>query len=61
MYEGAWRNGMMHGHGVMHDQKGFYDGEWVFGMRKGRGKLVYKDGSVYDGRLSHSRQLLFAR
>lgn len=49
MYEGAWRNGTMHGHGVMQDALGFYEGEWLNGVRKGRGKLVYKDGSIYDG------------
>lgn len=50
----------MHGHGVMHDQKGFYDGEWVAGLRKGKGKLVYKDGSIYDGIISSTNPFLLS-
>lgn len=56
VYEGAWRQGLPHGHGVMQDALGFYDGEWVRGQRHGKGKLVYRDGSVYEGQFEEDKR-----
>lgn len=49
-YEGDVVNGQRHGHGhfVCKNKKTTYTGEWKFGKRNGKGKMVYSiDNPLY--------------
>merc|ERR1712038_1237143 len=50
-YDGDWSNKAAHGYGVMRWQNGDrYEGDWVEGMRQGRGKYTCKaSGGQYEG------------
>jgi len=43
VYEGVWRDGVPHGRGVLHAKDGRYEGEFKYGKRAGKGKMVFKD------------------
>ena len=46
-YEGEWKDGMMHGKGVLTDLDGNkYEGEWEKGEMHGTGKMTYKNGDI---------------
>lgn len=51
VYSGNFKNGRFHNYGVVScTRTGMkYEGEWVNGFREGKGRLVYPDGSFYDG------------
>ena len=52
-YDGEWREGKRHGHGVMRYAAGdCYEGCFVEGKKHGRGKCVYADSGMYDGEWS---------
>jgi len=51
-YEGSWLNNQCHDKGIFEAKNGFftsYDGEWAHGVKSGKGKMTFTDGSVYDG------------
>ena len=49
-YDGMWREGLKHGHGVAQSADGnVYEGEWVDNKKHGKGKHSRPDGSTYDG------------
>jgi len=42
VYEGEWKNGLRHGHGILKYRNGsVYDGLWERGMKWGQGKMTY--------------------
>lgn len=52
IYEGAWVNGMPHGHGIEYRNNGTvnYVGHWQVGEKSGDGKILLQNGSVrYHG------------
>lgn len=49
-YKGEWHQGQQHGQGAEHTQDGSkYVGSFNYGKKEGRGKLVYKDKTEYEG------------
>jgi hypothetical protein len=51
-YDGDWDNDQWHGKGVYRYRKNegtVYEGDWVYGIREGQGKLSFADGSFYRG------------
>lgn len=50
-YEGQWKDGLKHGSGYYKNKfnKIVYVGEFVEGIKQGKGRIVYPDGSVYAG------------
>ena len=51
-YEGSWVNDEKHGTGVYRyraDEGVVYEGDWDHGVREGKGKITYLDGSYYRG------------
>ena len=57
-YEGGWKNGKPHGHGVSTSTNGNkYDGEWKDGKPHGRGVSTRaNDGRKYDGEWKDGKQ-----
>ena len=54
VYNGAWRQGQMHGFGELIQSNGIcFLGHFKNGVIEGRGKLIQKDGSYYDGQWSN--------
>jgi hypothetical protein len=46
-YYGQFRDGLPHGKGTYTWQDGtYYEGQWQYGMKEGKGKLVSKDSSL---------------
>jgi len=33
-----------------------YEGQWIKGIREGKGKFIWKDGKVYDGDYSNNKK-----
>ena len=56
-YEGEWKDRLRHGKGTYKyggtyndgENRDVYKGEWKDNSRHGKGKLIYKDGSFYEG------------
>lgn len=49
-YDGDWKDGMRHGHGLCIWQNGSkYDGEWKDDKRHGRGLNTHHNGGIYNG------------
>lgn len=50
-YRGEWVNGKKEGRGLqIHQDEGVqYDGEWQNDKPHGKGKLLYPNGSKYEG------------
>jgi len=57
-YDGDWKNKAAHGYGSMKWQNGDrYEGDWVDGVRQGKGKYVSKSsGGVYDGEYRNDKK-----
>jgi hypothetical protein len=51
VYEGEWRNNLIHGHGVMKwtNSGRSYDGEWERGKKHGVGTFTFYNGRKYTG------------
>ena len=46
-YFGQFREGLPHGKGTYTWSNGmYYEGQWMYGLKEGKGKLVYKDSTV---------------
>ncbi len=54
-YEGEFRNDVMHGYGIEHKGSTVYAGEFVAGLKEGRGRMVWSNGNVYDGQWQRGR------
>ena len=50
-YDGEWKEGVRHGYGEedWHETGDRYEGYYVEGARHGQGKLIYADGTLYQG------------
>ncbi|XP_023511021.2 radial spoke head 10 homolog B isoform X2 [Equus caballus] len=51
-YIGHWCHGKRHGKGsIYYNQEGtsWYEGDWVFNVKKGWGTRCYKSGNIYEG------------
>ena len=49
-YKGEMKNGLPHGHGIMHgSDHSVYEGAWMDGRRNGNGRSVWPDGFKYEG------------
>ena len=49
-YEGYWQNSLYHGKGNLIDDEGKYDGDFINGIREGKGIQIYMpEGDVYEG------------
>ena len=47
LYTGQFREGLPHGKGTYTWSNGkYYEGDWKYGIKEGKGKLVYKDSVV---------------
>lgn len=66
-YRGTWENGVQHGYGThtwylqrvpgsQYPLRNEYVGEFVNGLRHGRGKFFYASGAVYDGEWENGRK-----
>ena len=53
VYEGSFIDGQHDGTGQADERpQGYtYDGDWVAGVKEGKGKITYPDGAIYDGDL----------
>ena len=51
-------NGEKHGKGILYDVNGSveYEGDFVNGKMEGKGKLIYGDGSYYEGQFSDNKR-----
>ena len=51
VYEGSWKDGLMHGFGILTDFVGSetYVGGWNEGSKHGRGTMVFWNGARYEG------------
>lgn len=55
-YKGQFRNGKIHGEGVLYFTNGNkYIGRWENQYRQGKGKLIFSNGDVYKGNFNKSR------
>ncbi len=55
-YKGQFRNGKIHGDGVLYFTNGNkYIGRWENQYRQGKGKLIFSNGDVYKGNFNKSR------
>jgi hypothetical protein len=53
LYSGEVLDGVPHGQGVWHDDKGSFEGEFKNGRADGQGKYTYENGSMYVGVIRH--------
>jgi hypothetical protein len=56
-YLGQWKSDLWWGQGKLETPQYTYTGTFVRGLFEGKGKIEYKDESVYDGK--HGRVFLF--
>jgi uncharacterized protein (TIGR02145 family) len=49
VFKGNYTNGVKNGKGTEISAEGTYDGNWVDGSKSGLGKMMYKDGRIYEG------------
>ena len=53
-YKGQFRNGMIHGCGVLHGLNGVYEGEFRRGLMSGKGIMSFYNGDKYSGEFTNS-------
>ena len=51
IYEGEWKNNLWNGNGIYITDKGKYEGIFENGFLKGKGKIIYSNGDIYDGNI----------
>lgn len=49
-YKGNFENDSKNGQGTEISPEGTYTGEWLDGQKHGIGKMLYKDGRIYEGK-----------
>ena len=54
-YKGQFRNGYLHGFGVLHNMNGIYEGEFRRGLMSGKGLMTFYNGDKYSGEFSNSQ------
>ena len=54
-YDGEWKDGKAHGHGVMESSDGQYQGQWKDDVPHGQGKYTLANGDVYEGTFEKGR------
>lgn len=54
-YKGQFRNGYLHGFGVLHNYNGIYEGEFRRGLMSGKGLMNFYNGDKYSGEFSNSQ------
>ena len=53
-YEGNWKNGLKHGHGVeSYDGEISYKGEWFENKKNGMGIYIFENGDIYEGEMKN--------
>ena len=55
-YAGQYKNGKMHGSGVMIADGNEYRGEWTYGSMSGLGVYTYSNGDKYIGEFANDKQ-----
>ena len=53
-YKGQFRNGLIHGYGVLHNAHGVYEGEFRRGLMQGKGVMTFYNGDKYSGEFLNS-------
>ena len=53
-YKGQFRNGFLHGYGVLHNYNGIYEGEFRRGLMSGKGLINFYNGDKSSGEFSNS-------
>lgn len=53
-YKGQFRNGLIHGFGVIHNINGIYEGEFRKGLMSGKGLISFYNGDKYSGEFVNS-------
>lgn len=53
-YKGEFRNGLIHGCGILHAANGIYEGELRRGLMEGKGIMNFFNGDKYSGEFSNS-------
>jgi hypothetical protein len=53
-YKGQYRNGQMHGCGVLHNHNGIYEGSFTHGFMNGKGIMTFYNGDKYSGEFKDS-------
>ena len=48
-FKGQFRNGLIHGYGVLHNLHGVYEGEFKKGLMHGKGMITFYNGDKYSG------------
>ena len=43
------KDGLRHGFGVYKIDDATYEGNWVEGRKEGKGKIIFKSGSIFEG------------
>ena len=55
-YEGEYKDGYIHGKGVMtYANKDVYDGQWKNDRKHGQGTMKFNNGDVYEGEFSKGK------
>lgn len=55
MYTGQWKNNLLHGEVYNQGIYGEFKGNYVNGKRHGKGKIINKNGQVYEGQFKNGR------
>lgn len=53
-FKGQFRNGLIHGYGVLHNLHGVYEGEFRKGLMHGKGMITFYNGDKYSGEFQDS-------
>lgn len=56
VYDGDWDHDVKHGHGILYNDAGIYEGEFKEDFFDGKGKMKWKNGDVYEGDFKEGRR-----
>ena len=48
VYKGEWKRGVKEGYGI-EEGPDTYEGQWLDNVKCGTGKIIFEDGSKYQG------------
>jgi hypothetical protein len=54
-YEGLWKDDRYDGHGALKTRGGKYDGNFVGGLKHGKGTMKFNNGAMYSGHWAKGR------